>query len=75
MTCLNGKYTIFIYGKYKNGKKFGNKTVLIGIGLNDTLKIETMLGICGTRVQLMVNGIRCGQTMLVDTGGKTYVLT
>ena len=39
VTCLNDKYTIFIYGKYKNGKKFGNKTVLIGIALNDTFKV------------------------------------
>ena len=45
VTCLNDKYTIFIYGKYKNGKKFGNKTVLIGIVLNDTFKVQTMLGI------------------------------
>ena len=57
----------FIYGKYKN-VKFGNKTVLIGIVLNDTFKVKIMLGIFDTRVQFMVNGIRFGQTMLYSTG-------
>ena len=57
----------FIYDKYKN-VKFGNKTVLIGIVLNDTFKVKIMLGIFDTRVQFMVNGIRFGQTMLYSTG-------
>ena len=58
----------FIYGKYKN-VKFGNKTVLIGIALNGTFKVETMLGICNTRVQFVVNRIGCGQMMLYSTAG------
>ena len=40
VTCLNNKYN-FNNGKYKN-VKFGNKTVLIGIVLNDKFKVETM---------------------------------
>ena len=40
-------------------------------------KVQTVLGICGTRVQFVVNGIGCGRvaklccTRLVDIGDKT----
>ena len=62
MTCLNEQIYNFIYCKYKN-VKFGNKTNLIGIVLNDTFKVQIMLGICDTRVQFIVNRIGCGQMM------------